>query len=57
MVLAAATPAQWEVTIVDENLGVPDYAACPGPTWSASRRSLPNRRALMNSQPSFADSA
>jgi hypothetical protein len=29
MVLAGLTPVEWEVSIVDENLGVPDYAALP----------------------------
>ena len=31
MVLAGLTPADWAVSIVDENLGVPDYAALPRP--------------------------
>jgi radical SAM superfamily enzyme YgiQ (UPF0313 family) len=31
MVLAGLTPAEWEITIVDENLGVPDYQAMPRP--------------------------
>jgi len=31
MVLAGLTPAEWEITIVDENLGVPDYAAMGRP--------------------------
>jgi radical SAM superfamily enzyme YgiQ (UPF0313 family) len=31
MVLAALTPADWEVVIFDENLGVPDYASLPRP--------------------------
>jgi len=31
MVLAGLTSPQWEVTIVDENLGVPDYQAMPRP--------------------------
>lgn len=31
MVLAGLTPAEWEVTIVDENLGVPDYDRRPRP--------------------------
>jgi len=31
MVLAGLTPADWEVTIVDENLGAPDYPAMPRP--------------------------
>jgi radical SAM superfamily enzyme YgiQ (UPF0313 family) len=31
MVLAGLTPAEWEVSIMDENLGVPDYAALPRP--------------------------
>jgi radical SAM superfamily enzyme YgiQ (UPF0313 family) len=31
MVLAGMTPPEWEVTIVDENMGVPDYASMPRP--------------------------
>jgi radical SAM superfamily enzyme YgiQ (UPF0313 family) len=31
MVLAGLTPAGWDITIVDENLEVPDYAAMPRP--------------------------
>ena len=31
MALAGLTPPDWEVTIVDENLGVPDYSAMPRP--------------------------
>ena len=31
MALAGLTPPDWEITIVDENLGVPDYAAMPRP--------------------------
>ena len=31
MALAGLTPREWEVTIVDENLGVPDYSAMPRP--------------------------
>jgi radical SAM superfamily enzyme YgiQ (UPF0313 family) len=31
MVLAGLTPPEWDVSIVDENLGVPDYAAMPRP--------------------------
>ena len=31
MVLAGLTPAEWETTIVDENLGTPDYTAIPRP--------------------------
>jgi radical SAM superfamily enzyme YgiQ (UPF0313 family) len=31
MVLAGLTPPEWEISIVDENLGVPDYAALPRP--------------------------
>jgi len=31
MVLAGVTPAEWEVTILDENLGVPDYSSLPRP--------------------------
>jgi len=31
MVLAGMTPPEWEVRILDENLGLPDYAALPRP--------------------------
>lgn len=31
MVLAGLTPPEWEVSIIDENLGVPDYEAMPRP--------------------------
>jgi radical SAM superfamily enzyme YgiQ (UPF0313 family) len=31
MVLAGQTGPEWEITIVDENLGVPDYQAMPRP--------------------------
>lgn len=31
MVLAGLTPREWDVSIVDENLGIPDYAAMPRP--------------------------
>jgi len=31
MVLAGMTPPEWEITIMDENLGVPDYQAMPRP--------------------------
>jgi len=31
MVLAGLTPPEWEVTILDENLGAPDYPALPRP--------------------------
>ncbi|MFO7974439.1 MAG: radical SAM protein [Candidatus Hydrogenedentota bacterium] len=31
MVIAGLTPPEWEVTIVDENLGVPDYSAMTRP--------------------------
>ncbi|MBW1786305.1 MAG: B12-binding domain-containing radical SAM protein [Deltaproteobacteria bacterium] len=31
MVLAGLTPPEWEISIVDENLGAPDYAAIPRP--------------------------
>ena len=31
MVLAGLTPPEWDVTILDENLGVPDYASMPRP--------------------------
>ncbi|HUT24097.1 MAG TPA: radical SAM protein [Sumerlaeia bacterium] len=31
MVLAGLTPPEWEISILDENLGAPDYAALPRP--------------------------
>ncbi len=31
MVLAGLTPPDWEILIVDENLGRPDYSAMPRP--------------------------
>jgi radical SAM superfamily enzyme YgiQ (UPF0313 family) len=31
LVLAGLTPPEWEISIVDENLGAPDYAAMPRP--------------------------
>ena len=31
MVLAGLTPPEWEISIMDENLGVPDYSALPRP--------------------------
>ena len=31
LVVAGLTPAEWEVTILDENVRVPDYAALPAP--------------------------
>ena len=31
MVLAGLTPSDWEIQIIDENLGAPDYAALPQP--------------------------
>ncbi len=31
MVLAGMTPPEWEITLIDENLGTPDYHAMPPP--------------------------
>jgi len=31
MVLAGLTPPEWDITILDENLGVPDYSSLPRP--------------------------
>ncbi|MBU4566622.1 MAG: cobalamin-dependent protein [Proteobacteria bacterium] len=31
MVLAGLTPSEWEIQIIDENLGAPDYSAMPRP--------------------------
>ena len=31
MAVAGLTPPEWEISIVDENLGAPDYAASPPP--------------------------
>src|SRR5512136_2861256 len=33
MVLAGLSPSEWDVTIVDENLGIPDYPAMPRPDF------------------------
>ena len=48
MVLAGLTPPDWEISIIDENLGLPDYPAMPrpdlvgiteiNPLWIYSRR-------------------
>jgi len=35
-VLAALTPPEWEITIFDENVRVPDYGPCRARTWWAS---------------------
>ena len=43
MVLAGLTPPEWEIAIVDENLGAPDYPSMPLPDLVASLRS-PRRR-------------
>jgi len=31
LVLAGLTPPEWEITIIDENLGIPDYSGMPQP--------------------------
>lgn len=31
LVVAGLTPPEWDVTVIDENLGMPDYAAMPRP--------------------------
>lgn len=31
LTIAGQTPPEWQVTVIDENLGVPDYAAMPTP--------------------------
>ncbi|TET34522.1 MAG: B12-binding domain-containing radical SAM protein [Planctomycetota bacterium] len=31
MILAGLTPPEWEITIIDENLKIPDYSAMPRP--------------------------
>ena len=31
LVLAGLTPSEWEITIIDENIAVPDYATLPQP--------------------------
>jgi radical SAM superfamily enzyme YgiQ (UPF0313 family) len=33
MVIAGLTPDDWEITIIDENLGVPDYSTMPRPDF------------------------
>jgi hypothetical protein len=43
MVLAGLTPPEWEVSILDENLGVPDYDALPPDWWASAFTSQANR--------------
>jgi radical SAM superfamily enzyme YgiQ (UPF0313 family) len=31
LVLAGMTPPEWEITVIDENMGIPDYRAMPRP--------------------------
>ena len=31
LVLAGLTPPEWEITVIDENLGTPDYSTLPAP--------------------------
>jgi radical SAM superfamily enzyme YgiQ (UPF0313 family) len=31
LVLAGLTPSEWDITVIDENLGVPNYEAMPHP--------------------------
>ncbi len=31
LVLAGMTPKQWNITVIDENLGIPDYSSLPRP--------------------------
>ena len=31
LVVAGLTPPEWEITVIDENLGIPDYMAMPRP--------------------------
>ena len=31
LVLAGMTPKEWDITVVDENLGLPDYKDMPQP--------------------------
>ena len=33
MILAGLTPPEWEISIIDENLGLPDYEAMPRPDF------------------------
>jgi radical SAM superfamily enzyme YgiQ (UPF0313 family) len=35
LVVAALSPPEWEITVIDENLGVPDYSAMPAPDLAA----------------------
>ena len=48
MVLAGLTPPEWDVTIIDENLGVPDYASMPRPDFQESSHLPLTQLALMN---------
>jgi hypothetical protein len=47
MVLAGLTPPEWEISIVDENLGARTIRPCPGRTWWALPLSPPRRTAPM----------
>ena len=31
LVVAALTPPEWDITVIDENLSIPDYATMPRP--------------------------
>jgi hypothetical protein len=44
MVLAGVTPPEWEISIIDENLGTPDYSALPRPDVVGIRRGHPSHR-------------
>ena len=44
MVLAGLTPPEWEISIVDENLGTPDYPAMPRPDLMGNFSSRNNLR-------------
>ena len=44
MVLAGLTPPEWEISVVDENLGTPDYPAMPRPDLVGNRSYRANLR-------------
>ena len=44
MVLAGLTPREWDISILDENLGTPDYAAMPWPDPVGLRRDSDHAR-------------
>ena len=52
MLLAGLTPSDWDITIIDENLGAPDYRALPRPDLVGN---LSYRRNLQLNLTAYAD--